>query len=82
MSPSEEKNMGGYVWKGQCNHLCETGCSIYEKRALVCRLFGTSEIFQCENCKPERYLSEDETLEIIHEYTKYRNKELNMYEKE
>lgn len=75
-SPSEEKNMGGYRWKGQCIHLHDGKCSIYDRRPLVCRIFGTSEMLICENCTPDKYLSEEETAKIIREYTIYRNQEM------
>ena len=74
-SLSEETQMGGYDWIGQCNHVCSDGCLIYEKRPFVCRLFGTSEMLRCEGCKPERYLSEEETIKLVHEYSVLRNKE-------
>ncbi len=80
-SPSEEKNMGGYEWNGQCVHLQDGRCTIYDKRPFVCRIFGASEILSCENCKPERYLSQEETVKIIHAYTVYRNQELKETEK-
>ena len=76
-SLSEEIQMGGYDWNGQCNHICSDGCLIYEKRPFVCRLFGTSEMLRCEDCVPERYLSEEETIRLIHEYFVLREKDFS-----
>ena len=50
-------------------------CSVYDRRPLICRLYGTSELMRCEGCTPERYLSEKETEEIIHIYVRYRKAE-------
>ena len=72
---SEEKMMGGDEWDGQCSHLIGGRCSVYDRRPLICRLYGTSELLRCEGCKPERYLSEKETEEIIHIYVRYRKAE-------
>lgn len=74
-SPSEEKRMGGYEWNGKCSHLIDGKCSVYENRPFVCRLFGTSDMLTCEGCTPERYLTEEETIKIVHEYTLCRNRE-------
>lgn len=74
-SRSEEHAMGGYRYDGQCSHLKEGKCSVYENRPLVCRLFGTSEILQCEKCIPERYLTEKETMDIVHAYSLQRKEE-------
>ena len=72
---SEEKMMGGYEWDGQCSHLIDGRGSVYDRRPLICRLYGTSELLRCEGCTPERYLSEKETGEIIHIYVRYRKAE-------
>ncbi|HPT84397.1 MAG TPA: hypothetical protein PK778_00160 [Bacillota bacterium] len=75
-SPSEEAMMGGYSFDGKCGHLSGGRCAVYENRPLVCRIYGTSELLVCEGCKPERLLSEEETLELLREYNKIRNFEL------
>lgn len=54
-------------------------CSIYENRPFVCRIFGTSEILRCDNCTPERFLSEKETEELVHQYVLIRKKEEATY---
>ncbi|MGI6202202.1 MAG: YkgJ family cysteine cluster protein [Eubacteriales bacterium] len=75
-TPSEEAMMGGYRWDGQCPHLKEGKCAVYDNRPLVCRIYGTSELFQCKDCTPERLLSEEETLEIMREYNRIRDFQL------
>lgn len=60
--------MGGYEFDGKCSHLKNGKCSIYEHRPFVCRIYGTSELLRCEGCTPSEYLSEEQTLELIHKY--------------
>ena len=67
-APSEEKTMGGYEYNGVCSHLKNGRCTIYENRPFICRIFGTSEILKCDDCVPERYLNQAETLELVHKY--------------
>lgn len=75
-TPSEERMMGGYSWDGKCGHLQDGKCSTYENRPFVCRLYGASELLVCEDCVPERLLSEDETLAIVREYNEIMQDEL------
>ena len=70
VSKEESKRMGGYAWNGKCIHLIDNQCSVHEKRAFICRLYGTSEILRCSGCEPEYYLSESETKAIVNEYLK------------
>lgn len=72
---SEERAMGGYCYAGQCPHLKNGKCSVYENRPLVCRLFGASILLQCEDCTPRRYLTEQETAEILRAYAQQRKEE-------
>jgi Fe-S-cluster containining protein len=74
-SPSELKQMGGYEYNGVCSHLKNGKCSIYENRPFICRIFGTSELLKCEDCTPEKYLNEKETIELVHRYTLLRRNE-------
>ena len=74
-TPSELKTMGGYEYNGECSHLKDGKCSIYDKRPFVCRIYGVSELFKCEDCVPERFLSEEETIELVHQYVQLRKKE-------
>lgn len=73
-TPSEKASMGGYEYNGKCSHLIDGKCSIYENRPFVCRIFGTSEILRCDNCIPERFLSEKETEELVHQYVLIKKK--------
>ncbi|MCL2063288.1 MAG: hypothetical protein FWG98_02815 [Candidatus Cloacimonetes bacterium] len=68
VAPEENDRMGGYQWSGGCIFLKDNQCSVHDRRAFICRLFGTSEIMKCSNCIPERYLSETETKDIINNY--------------
>lgn len=60
--------MGGYMYDGVCPHLVDGGCSVYEARPMVCRLFGVSEIMPCEDCKPDHSLSAADTESLLREY--------------
>lgn len=68
-TPSELKAMGGYEYNGVCSHLKDGKCSIYENRPFVCRIYGTSELLKCDNCSPKKFLNEQETIELVHQYT-------------
>lgn len=72
---SEEKAMGGYSFDGKCSHLIDGKCTVYECRPFVCRIYGSSELFKCENCVPERYLTPEETDRLVHEYVSIKRQE-------
>ena len=74
-TPSEFKAVGGYEFKEKCSHLKDGKCTVYENRPFVCRIYGASELFKCEDCVPERMLSEEETLELVHQYVQLKKKE-------
>lgn len=74
-APSEEAAIGGYDYKGVCPHLKDGKCSVYTKRPFICRLYGTSEMFVCEGCTPERYLTDEETATLVHRYVALKNAE-------
>lgn len=75
-TPDELKAMGGYEYKdGKCVHLVDGKCTVYQSRPLVCRIYGTSEIMRCDGCTPERYLSEQETRDIMHTYVEIKKKQ-------
>ena len=78
VAPEEDERMGGYRWKEKCVHLSDKHCTVYENRALICRLFGTSETMRCDGCIPERYLTDSETKKIISEYTKIRKSQIGL----
>lgn len=73
--PDEEKNMGGYDYKGQCPHLVNEKCDIYEKRPFVCRIYGASEILSCKDCTPQKRLTKKETLLLFREYAKLKTED-------
>lgn len=59
-----------------CPYAVRGRCEIYEKRPLICRLFGAvdTELLRCPHgCGPERKLSTKEADEIINEYLKIMN---------
>jgi Fe-S-cluster containining protein len=70
VATEEEVRMGGYRWDGKCVLLIDNKCSVYENRAFICRLFGSSESMKCPDCTPERYLSESDTAELIRKYVR------------
>ena len=50
------------------------GCSIYEERPILCRLFGASEILKLKcphDCKPKRPLNIKQTTDLMIEYLKF-----------
>jgi len=45
----------------QCPYLEEGMCSIYERRPLICRLWGAMQILACPHgCLPDRWISQEE----------------------
>ena len=71
MSDSEREAIGGYEWKGKCPKLDDQGrCAVYDKRPLVCRLYGASELLVCDGCVCGEPLSEKETESILKDYRK------------
>ena len=70
----EMERAGDYKYNGVCSFLDENKkCGVYENRPLVCRIYGASEIMICEDCEPEKYLSEEETRDIIRKYIKIKD---------
>ena len=61
----------GYKPEGkslECPMLKDGRCSVYEVRPLICRLWGNVEEMKCEHgCKPDRYLTEEESEMLINE---------------
>lgn len=74
-SRSEEEAMGGYEWNGKCSHLVDGKCSVYENRPFVCRIFGASVLFKCDDCMCDEPLGEDETRKLVHEYISMKKSE-------
>jgi Fe-S-cluster containining protein len=49
-----------------CPALREGRCSSYERRPLICRLYGVAEGLPCEHgCVPERVLSDNDAGKLI-----------------
>ena len=49
-----------------CSALKSGGCSIYEQRPGICRLYGLTKLLECPHgCKPERWLSEAESRKFL-----------------
>ena len=70
----EAERAGEYKYDGVCSFLGDDNkCGVYDARPMVCRIYGTSEIMQCDDCEPERYLTEQETRDIIREYAKIKD---------
>lgn len=75
LAPEEKEHMGGYEYNGQCSHLENGKCTVYEKRPFVCRLYGASEMLFCEDCIPEGHLSINETKKLVGEYARIKNQQ-------
>lgn len=53
------------------------GCTIYDKRPLTCRLYGTFERLACPHgYKPETMLTDEQEMSIIKKYRKIAIKEI------
>jgi uncharacterized protein len=49
-----------------CPMLKDNKCSIYDKRPLICRLYGVVENMKCRfGCKPTRYLTNKEGVALV-----------------
>tara|TARA_R110001592_G_scaffold65716_2_gene201724 strand:+ start:3717 stop:4070 length:354 start_codon:yes stop_codon:yes gene_type:complete len=50
-----------------CVHLGPDGCTVYEERPLICRLFGTTPHMACPNgCCPEDMVEPDIERQVHH----------------
>lgn len=46
--------------------LGKPGCTVYERRPMICRLWGVSDSMPCPyGCEPERRLSDRESFELL-----------------
>ncbi len=51
-----------------CVHLGPKGCTVYEERPLICRLFGTTSTLPCPNgCRPDTMV-DSEVEHRVHRY--------------
>ncbi len=71
----EIERMGGYEYIDRCPHLIENGCSVYQNRPFICRLYGTSSLLSCEDCTAEYILNDQETRILLREYLKLKDNE-------
>jgi Fe-S-cluster containining protein len=56
----------------RCPYVTAAGCTIYEVRPLICRLYGTSPNYLCRlRVQPVTLLHEDEEDDIFHFYYKH-----------
>jgi len=54
-----------------CPYAVDGKCEIYDKRPLMCRLFGAVVNLRCPHgCRPGKLLSVEEAMEIMEEYRK------------
>ncbi len=76
-APEEERRCGGFEFLAEaCPKLGDGGCSVYENRPLICRLFASSQIMPCPyGYGPETPLSEEETKAILKEYLRLKKEQ-------
>ena len=53
----------------RCVHLGPNGCTVYEERPLICRLFGTTPRMPCPNGRHPEIMIETDIEEGVHQYT-------------
>ena len=82
-APEEELRCDGFDFTGEiCPKLGNAGCTVYENRPLICRLFASSELMPCPyGYGPKTPLSEEETKSILKEYLKLRKEQEEQYGK-
>jgi hypothetical protein len=57
--------------KANCKFSSANGCTVYENRPYMCRLFGTTETLVCPlGCKPGTYLTRTEENDLMEFYKK------------
>jgi len=76
-APEELKRLPKHEWKErQCPFLTEKGCSVYENRGFICRIYGSSELLPCPHgCKPEKPLTEEETRKMFAEFVRIKKEQ-------
>ena len=50
-----------------CVHLGPKGCTVYEQRPLICRLFGTTQSLPCPNGRGPEQMTDTRTEEQVHQ---------------
>ena len=51
-----------------CEHLGPNGCTVYEERPLICRLFGTTERLPCPNGRGPAEMIDPQAEKLVHQY--------------
>ena len=51
-----------------CVHLGSNGCTVYDERPLICRLFGTTPRMPCPNGRRPEVMIDTKTEKQIHHY--------------
>lgn len=51
-----------------CVHLGPNGCTVYEERPLICRLFGTTPTLPCPNGRRPVEMIHSSAEKLVHEY--------------
>jgi len=51
-----------------CVHLGPNGCTVYDERPLICRLFGTTPRMPCPNGRRPEVMIDTKTENQIHHY--------------
>lgn len=59
-----EAALNGY----NCVHLGPDGCTVYEERPLICRLFGTTPRMPCPNGRRPENMIDPKTEDQVHQY--------------
>ncbi|MBP3300598.1 MAG: YkgJ family cysteine cluster protein [Clostridia bacterium] len=77
-APEEEARCGKFEFT---DRLCpklkgDEGCSVYEDRPFICRLFGSAENLPCPyGYGPEKPLTKEEASALLREYLKQKRKQ-------
>ncbi len=76
-APEEGQRCGGFPFTSRwCPYITEKGCSVYQDRPFLCRLYASSVLLPCPyGCKPEHPLSEEETRELLQQYLKLKQEQ-------
>ncbi|MNJ76959.1 Flagellin N-methylase [compost metagenome] len=51
-----------------CVHLGPEGCTVYEERPLICRLFGTTPRLPCPNGRGPAEMIDPQAERLVHQY--------------
>ncbi|MGX1019183.1 Fe-S-cluster containining protein [Pseudomonas sp. Y3 TE3536] len=51
-----------------CVHLGPKGCTVYEERPMICRLFGTTPRMACPRGRGPEQMIEPEAEQLVHQF--------------